>query len=44
MVVTAVIGVIWGQRLRRTRPEVYRGISEGRPDVHAVPDDIQIKF
>jgi amino acid transporter len=44
VVAAAVVGLSWAGHLRRGRPDVYRGISRGRPDVHAVPDDIKIDF
>ncbi|RKN50621.1 APC family permease [Micromonospora endolithica] len=40
----AVGGVLWAGFLRRTRPAVYQGISRGRPDTHAVPDDVGVTF
>jgi amino acid transporter len=42
--VAAIGGGIWASRLRRTRPDVYEGISRGRPDTHAVPDDVNVDF
>jgi amino acid transporter len=44
IIAAALVGALWGGHLRRSRPEVYNGISRGRPDVHAVPDAISIKF
>ena len=44
VVLTGVVGVVWAQRLRRLRPDVYDGIGEGVPDVMDVPDDVQIRF
>lgn len=39
-----VTGLAWAAHLRRTRREVYQGISEGRPNVHEVPDDVRVTF
>lgn len=44
VVVTAITGALWAGELRNNRPEVYAGIGDGRPDVHDVPDDVQIRF
>lgn len=44
VVVTAVAGMWWAGHLRRARPEVYQGISQGRPDVYAVPDNVNVTF
>jgi amino acid transporter len=38
------IGGLWAGHLRRTRPQVYKGISRGRPNVHEVPDDVRVTF
>ena len=40
----AVGGVLWAVHLRQTQPDVYNGISQGRPDTHAVPDDVGVIF
>ncbi|SCL56349.1 amino acid/polyamine/organocation transporter, APC superfamily [Micromonospora citrea] len=37
-------GGLWAVALRRMRPETYEGISRGRPDTHAVPDDVGVTF
>jgi amino acid transporter len=42
--VSAIGGAIWAGHLRRSRPDVYEGISRGRPDTHAVPDDVNVSF
>lgn len=42
--VAAAGGLGWASVLRRSRPGVYAGISQGRPDVHAVPDDVGVIF
>jgi amino acid transporter len=42
--VAAIGGIVWASHLRRSRPEVYDGISQGRPDAHAVPDDVGVIF
>jgi amino acid transporter len=46
VIVTAAAlgGVLWAGHLRRTRPDVYDGVSQGRPDAHAVPDDVGVIF
>jgi amino acid transporter len=44
VVVTVIAGALWAHRLRRTRPAVYQGISQGRPNVHDVPDDVNVSF
>ncbi len=36
--VVAVAGLVWARFLRRSRPDVYAGISRGRPRAHEVPD------
>jgi amino acid transporter len=38
VVLTAIVGLIWGVRLRASRPHVFSGISQGRPDPLAVPE------
>ncbi|MDG4810505.1 APC family permease [Micromonospora sp. WMMD1120] len=40
----ALGGSLWAGVLRRSRPDVYQGISQGRPDTHAVPDDVGVTF
>ncbi|TYC22073.1 APC family permease [Micromonospora sp. MP36] len=40
----AIGGSAWAGALRRSRPQVYQDISEGRPDTHAVPDDVGVTF
>jgi hypothetical protein len=42
--VAAIGGGVRASSLRRTRPDVYEGISHGRPDTHAVPDDVNVSF
>lgn len=42
--VVAIGGGLWAAYLRRARREVYDGISRGRPDTHAVPDDVGVTF
>lgn len=37
-------GGLWASLLRRRRPAVYDGISRGRPDTHAVPDNVGVTF
>jgi amino acid transporter len=42
--VAAIGGALWAGHLRRSQPDVYEGISRGRPDTHAVPDDVNVSF
>jgi amino acid transporter len=44
IVLAATAGIVWAGHLRRSRPEVYDGISRGRPETHAVPDDVGVTF
>jgi amino acid transporter len=44
IVVAALVGLWWGSYLRRARPQVYEGISRGRPEVYEVPDDVGVNF
>lgn len=44
VVVAALGGVWWAGYLRRARPQVYEGISRGRPEVYEVPDDVRVDF
>lgn len=44
VIAVAVAGWGWGSHLRRARPQVYEGISRGRPEVYEVPDDVNVDF
>lgn len=44
IVLAALAGVAWAVHLRQTRLEVYEGISRGKPDTFAVPDDLDLTF
>ncbi|MEU9505382.1 APC family permease [Micromonospora sp. NPDC048170] len=44
IVVAAVGGGLWARFLRRARLEIYLGIGLGRPDTHAIPDDVGVTF
>ncbi|GAB3087197.1 APC family permease [Micromonospora schwarzwaldensis] len=40
LAVTAMVGVAWGARLQKSRPEISAGIGHGQPRRNAVPDNI----
>jgi amino acid transporter len=38
VLVSGIIGLIWGATLRRSRPEIYGNIGQGQPEPLEVPD------